>query len=61
MAGYLNDGILVYLEGLIDWDQYFHYRKGEGIDVAAECAALRGVRETCAEVCAESEPMARAG
>lgn len=61
MAGYLNDGILIYLEGLIDWDQYFHYRKGEGVDVDAERAALRGVLETCAEVCAEIEPLARAG
>ena len=61
MAGYLNDGILIYLEGLIDWDQYFHYRKGEGVDVDVERAALRGVLETCAEVCAEIEPLARAG
>ena len=61
MAGYLNDGILIYLEGLIDWDQYFRYRKGEGVDVDVERAALRGVLETCAEVCAEIEPLARAG
>lgn len=61
MAGYLSDGILVYLEGLIDWDQYFHYRKGDGVDVDAERAALRGVLETCAEVCEQIEPLARAG
>ncbi|MBW2280189.1 MAG: acyl-CoA dehydrogenase family protein [Deltaproteobacteria bacterium] len=61
MASYLHDGILVYLEGLVDWDHYFHYRKGDGVDVDAERAALRGVLETCGEVCAEIEPMAREG
>ncbi len=61
MANYLSDGILLYLEELNDWDQYFHYRKGDGVDVEAERAALLGVVETCAEVCAEIEPLARAG
>jgi alkylation response protein AidB-like acyl-CoA dehydrogenase len=61
VAGYLNDGILIYLDELIDWDQFFHYRKGEGVDVEAERAALRGVLETCAEVCAQIEPLAREG
>ncbi len=61
MASYLHDGILVYLEGLVDWDQYFRQRKGDGVDVEAERAALRGVLETCGEVCAEIEPMAREG
>jgi len=61
MASYLTDGILVYLDHLIDWDTFFHQRKGDGVDVDAERAALLGVLQTCAEVCGEIEPEARAG
>ena len=61
MASYLNDGILVYLEKLIDWDQYFEYRKGAGVDVEAERAAIVEVLRTCAEICQEIEPEAREG
>jgi len=61
MAAYLHDGITLYLDHLFDWDDYFRLRKGEGVDVAAERAALRGVLETCAEICAGIEPEALAG
>jgi alkylation response protein AidB-like acyl-CoA dehydrogenase len=61
LAAYLHDGIALYLDQLIDWDDYFRLRKGDGVDVDAERAALRGVLETCAEICAEIEPEARAG
>ncbi len=61
MAAYLHDGIALYLDRLIDWDDYFRLRKGEGVDVDAERAALRGVLETCAEICASMEPESRAG
>ena len=61
MASYLSDGILVYLDHLVDWDAYFHASKGPDVDVAAERAALRTVLETCAEVCEEIEPEARQG
>jgi alkylation response protein AidB-like acyl-CoA dehydrogenase len=59
VSSYLSDGILVYLDHLVDWDAYFHARKGPGADVEAERAALRAVMETCAEICAEIEPEAR--
>ncbi len=61
MTAYLHDGIALYLDRLIDWDDYFRLRKGDGVDVAAERAALRGVLETCAEICASIEPESRAG
>ena len=28
MSAYLRDGMLVYLDHLIDWDHYFTHRKG---------------------------------
>ncbi len=61
MASYLSDGVLLYLDQLGPWETYFHHKKGDGVDVEAEREALRGVLATCAEVCAEIEPEARAG
>ncbi len=61
MSGYLHDGILLYLREMIDWDAYFHYRKGEDCDAETERAALVGVLETCAEVCADIETESREG
>jgi alkylation response protein AidB-like acyl-CoA dehydrogenase len=61
MSGYLHDSVLLYVNQLVDWDWYFQHRKGEGVDVDAERAALIGVLETCAEIAAEIEPHARAG
>jgi alkylation response protein AidB-like acyl-CoA dehydrogenase len=63
MGGYLHDVVRLYLDqpGLCDWDDYFRLRKGEGVDAAAERAALREVLDTAAQICAEIEPEARAG
>jgi alkylation response protein AidB-like acyl-CoA dehydrogenase len=61
MADYLHDAILLYLDKLSDWDDYFARKKGNGVDLAAERAALRSLLETCAEICTEIEPEARAG
>ncbi len=61
MAAYLHDGFLVYLDHMVDWEGYFDLRKGGGVDVDAEREALRGVLDTCAEICAGIEPDARAG
>ena len=61
MAAYLHDGIALYLDHLIDWDDYIRLRKGDDADVAAEREALRGVLETCAEICESIEPASRAG
>lgn len=61
MASYLSDSVLIYLNEMIDWDGYFQHRKGDSVDVDAECAAMQGVLETCAEICAEIEPEARDG
>jgi alkylation response protein AidB-like acyl-CoA dehydrogenase len=61
MANYLHDGVLLYLDQLVDWETYFTSRKGPGTDVAAEKSALLDVLRTCAEICAQIEPLARAG
>jgi hypothetical protein len=61
MPAYLHDSVLLYLEKLIDWDDFFARRKGDGADVAAERGALRSLLETCAEICTKLEPEARAG
>jgi 3-(methylthio)propanoyl-CoA dehydrogenase len=61
MASYLHESVALYLEKLIDWDEYWTRRKGDGTDVAAERGAQASLLETCAEICAAIEPEARAG
>ena len=61
MADYLHGSILLYLDRLLDWDDYFARKKGDGVDLATERQALRSLLETCAEICAKIEPEARAG
>ncbi|MDH3685872.1 MAG: acyl-CoA dehydrogenase family protein [Myxococcales bacterium] len=61
MAGYLNDGVLLYLDHLVDWDTFFRWRKGEDCDVATERETLRVVLDTAAEVCESIEGPAREG
>ncbi|HKC50811.1 MAG TPA: acyl-CoA dehydrogenase family protein [Myxococcota bacterium] len=61
MPAYLHDSVLLYLEKLVDWDDFYTRRKGDGADVAAERGALRTLLETCADICAKLEPDARAG
>ena len=61
MAGYLSDGIRVYVEKLIDWDSYFRLKKGDDVDVEAEKSAILGVLETAAEICQDIEVESRAG
>jgi alkylation response protein AidB-like acyl-CoA dehydrogenase len=61
MASYLHDGILLYLQDLVDWDGYFRLRKGDDVDVEAERGALVTVLETLAGICEEIEPEAREG
>ena len=39
MASYLHESIVLYLDKLIDWDEYWTRRKGDGADVAAERGA----------------------
>ena len=59
MASYLHESVALYLENLIDWDEYWTRRKGDGADVAAERGAQASLLETCAEICAALEPEAR--
>jgi alkylation response protein AidB-like acyl-CoA dehydrogenase len=61
VATYLHDGFLVYLDKLVDWERYFDLRRGGNLDVDAERDAMRGVLDTCAEICASIEPASRAG
>jgi len=58
---YLNDGILLYVNELIDWESYYHWGKGPDVDVDAERAALVEVLETAAGVCSEIEGLTREG
>ncbi len=60
MAAYLNDGMLLYLDHLVDWDTYFRWRKGDDADVPTERETLRVICDTAAEICASIEPAARA-
>ena len=50
MPAYLHDGILLYLDRLADWEQYYTLAQGEHSDVASEREALRGVLETTASL-----------
>ena len=61
MAAYLPDGVLLYLNQLVDWQSYYRLRKGDDVDVEAERAALLGVLETASEICALIETESRAG
>jgi alkylation response protein AidB-like acyl-CoA dehydrogenase len=61
MPGYLNDGVLLYVKELIDWETYFHLSKGEDVDLEAEKAALVEILDTAAKICAEIEGEAREG
>ena len=46
MAGYLNDGVLLYLEKLVDWGEYFRLAKGEDVSAKEKLRALLdGLRE----------------
>ncbi len=54
-ASYLHDGILLYLDHLADWDAYYSFAKDGSVDVASEREALRGVLDTCSEICADIE------
>ncbi|MEE9255027.1 MAG: acyl-CoA dehydrogenase family protein, partial [Pseudomonadales bacterium] len=61
MAAYLPDGVLLYLNQLVDWQSYYRLRKGDDVDVEAERAALLGVLETASEICALIETESRPG
>jgi len=61
MRAYLSDIVLLYLDELIDWESYFHWRRGEDADVEVDRAAMREVLETAAQICQEQEPKLRAG
>jgi alkylation response protein AidB-like acyl-CoA dehydrogenase len=61
MADYLHDGVLLYLNQMVDWDSYFHMRKGDDADAVSEREALLDVLRTAAQICHEIEPESRAG
>lgn len=61
MRAYLSDVVLLYLDELIDWESYFHWRRGEHADAEIDRAAMREVLETAAQICQEQEPKLRAG
>ncbi len=61
MSGYLNDAVLLYVNQLIDWDSYYQWSRGPGVDIEAERGALVEILETAAGVCSEIEGFTREG
>ncbi len=61
MSDYLGDAILLYVNQLIDWDSYYHWRRGRDCDVEAERSALVEILGTAAGICSEIETMTRPG
>ncbi len=61
MADYLHDGVLLYLNQMVDWDSYFQMRKGDDADAVSEREALLDVLRTAAQICREIEPESRSG
>ena len=59
MSGYLNDGVLLYVNQLIDWDSFYRWSQGRDVDTAAERDALVEILETAAGVCSEIESSSR--
>jgi len=59
MIPYLNDGVLLYIRELIDWEAVLRLSKGDDVDIAAEREAMIDVLETAAQILAEIEPEAR--
>ena len=53
MSNFLNDAIRLYVNELIDWDGYYGWYRGEGVDVDAERSALLEILETAATVCGD--------
>jgi len=51
----------LYLNQLVDWDEYFAKRLGDGADRVAERETLATVLQTAAQICSEIEPSLRAG
>jgi hypothetical protein len=58
---YASAVVELYLKKLIDWQEYYALRLGEGADAASEVATLESVLETAAQICAALEPELRAG
>ncbi len=58
-SAYLHDAILLYLEKIADWTSFFNLTKGDGVDVESESAAIKGVLETAADICAAIEESSR--
>jgi hypothetical protein len=51
----------LYLNKLIDWEEYYALRVGADADAKAELATLESVLGTAAQICSELEPELRAG
>jgi alkylation response protein AidB-like acyl-CoA dehydrogenase len=58
---YQSATVDLYLDRLIDWEEYFRLRGGAKADVGAERATLQEVLATAAQICADLEPELRAG
>ena len=56
MSGYLNEGVLLYLKDLIDWESLLRMRKGDDVDVEAKRAAYLEVLETSRRVLGPEHP-----
>jgi alkylation response protein AidB-like acyl-CoA dehydrogenase len=61
MIPYFSPVVGLYLDKLLDWDEYFELRNGAGADLESERGTLRAVLETAAQICSDLEPELRAG
>ena len=61
MIPYQSATVDLYLRKLIDWEEYYRLRSGDGADAAAERTTLEDVLGTAAQICSELEPELRAG
>jgi alkylation response protein AidB-like acyl-CoA dehydrogenase len=58
---YQSATVDLYLRKLIDWEEYYRLRNGDGADVDAERTTLEDVLATAARICTELEPELRTG
>ena len=59
MPDYFGAGMRLYLDRLVDWDQWLSLQRGDDVDVAAERGAYQTILETAASLAESFEAPAR--
>jgi hypothetical protein len=50
---FFNDDMRLFIDHRVDWKQYFHLKRGDDVDVAAEVETFKTILQTTGEICAE--------